>query len=135
MQLTAHCSLAVSFRIYQISGLDRAYGGGFIRRARAIGIEPVLIPLHVPKANAIAERVVGTLRRECLNHLLIVNQRHLRSLLREYVAYYNHARPHQSFEQRAPVVRRSLLPPATRARVVGPSILCGLHHEYERLAA
>ena len=61
-----------------------------MRGARAIGIETVLIPVQAPKANPIAERVVGTLRRECLDHLVIVNERHLRSLLQEYVAHYNH---------------------------------------------
>ena len=114
---------------------DRSYGGDFIRRARASGIETVLIPLQAPRANAIAERVVGTLRRECLDHLIIVNQRHLRSLLREYVAYYNHVRPHQSLEQRAPDDRRPRWPPGTPTRIVERSILGGLHHEYECLAA
>ena len=85
--------------------------------------------------NAIAERVVGTLRRECLDHLIIVNERHLRSLLREYVIHYNHVRPHQSLEQRAPDDRRPRPPPGTRSRIVGRPILGGLHHEYERLAA
>ena len=100
---------------YLIRDRDCSYGGDFIRRARAMGIETVLIPVQAPKANAIAERVVGTLRRECLDHLIIVNERHLRSLLREYVVYYNHVRPHQSLEQRAPDDRRPRSPPGTPA--------------------
>ena len=120
---------------YLIRDRDCSYGGDFIRRARAIGIETVLIPVQAPKANAIAERVVGTLRREFLDHLVIVNERHLRSLLREYVTHYNHVRPHQSLEQRAPDDRRPRPPPGTRSRIVGRPILGGLHHEYERLAA
>ncbi len=120
---------------YLIRDRDRSYGRDFIRRARAIGIETVLIPVQAPKANAIAERGVGTLRRECLDHLIIVNERHLRSLLLEYVAYHNHVRPHQSLEQRAPDDRRPRPPPGTRAWIGGRPILGGLHHEYERLAA
>ena len=66
----------------------------FIGKARAIGIKTVLTAVRAPQANAIAERVVGTLRRACLDQLIIVNERHLRLVLREYVAHYNHVRPH-----------------------------------------
>ena len=71
---------------YLIGDRDRSYGGAFIGKARAIGIKTVLTAVRAPQANAIAERVVGTLRRECLDHLMIVNERHLRLVLREYVA-------------------------------------------------
>ena len=84
---------------------------------------------------AIAERVVGTLRRECLDHLIIVNERHLRLVLRKYVAHYNHVRPHQALELCAPDDRRPRSPPRSEGQVVGRPILGGLHHEYERLAA
>ena len=84
---------------------------------------------------AIAERVVGTLRRECLDHLIIVNERHLRPVLREYVAHYNHVRPHQALELWAPDDRRPRSPPRSEGQVVGRPILGGLHHEYQRLAA
>ena len=104
-------------------------------KARAIGIKTVLTPVRAPQANAIAERVVGTLRRECLDHLLIVNERHLRLVLREYVAHYNHVRPHQALELWAPDDRRPRSPPRSEGQVVGRPIPGGLHHEYERLAA
>ena len=91
--------------------------------------------MRAPQANAIAERVVGTLRRECLDHLIIMNERHLRLLLREYVAHYNHVRPHQALELWAPDDRRPRSPPRSEGQVVSPPILGGLHHEYERLAA
>ena len=78
---------------YLIRDRDRSYGGAFIGKARAIGIKTVLTAVRAPQANAIAERVVGTLRRECLDHLIIVNERHLRLVLREYVAHCNHVRP------------------------------------------
>ena len=120
---------------YLIRDRDRSYGGAFIGKARAIGIKMVLTAVRAPQANAIAERVVGTLRRECLDHLMIVNERHLRLVLREYVAHYNHVRPHQALELWAPDDRRPRSPPRSEGQVVGRSILSGLHHEYERLAA
>ena len=120
---------------YLIRDRDRSYGGAFIGKARAIGIETVLTAVRAPKANAIAERVVGTLRRECLDHLIIVNERHLRLVLRDYVAHYNHVRPHQALELWAPDDRRPRSPPRSEGQVVGRPILGGLHHEYERLAA
>ncbi len=120
---------------YLVRDRDRAYGGDFILRARAIGIETVLTPVRAPQANAIAERVIGTFRRECLDHLIVVNERHLRMVLREYVAHYNHVRPHQSLMQRAPDDLRPRSPPNARGAVVGHAILGGLHHEYERAAA
>ena len=101
---------------YLIRDRDRSYGGDFICKARAIGIKTVLTPVRAPKANAIAERVVGTLRRECLDHLIIVNERHLRLVLREYVAHYNHVRPHQALELWAPDDRRPRSRPGARAK-------------------
>jgi transposase InsO family protein len=68
---------------FLIRDRDRSFGGDFVARARRIGIETVLTPIASPQANAIAERVVGTLRRECLDHVIVVNERHLRHLLHE----------------------------------------------------
>ena len=120
---------------YLIRDRDRSYGGAFIGKARAIGIKTVLTSVRPPKANAIAECVIGTLRRECLDHLTIVNERHLRLGLREYVAHYNHVRPHQALELWAPDDRRPRSPPRSERQVAGRPILGGLHHEYQRLAA
>ena len=125
---------------YLIGDRDRSYSGAFIGKARAIGIKTVLTAVRPPQANTIAERVVGTLRRECLDHLIIVNKRHLRPVLRhrtggEYVAHYNHVRPHQALELWAPDDRRPQSPPRSEGQVVGRPILGGLHHEYQRLAA
>ena len=63
---------------FLIRDRDRSYGGDFIARARRVGIETILTPVRAPNANAIAERVIGTLRRECLDHVIAVNERHLR---------------------------------------------------------
>ncbi len=81
-------------------------------------------------SNAITERVIGTLRRECLDHLLVLNERHLRSVLREFVASYNADRPHRSLalEPPQPAARSGTGPVGSRP------VLGGLHHVYERAA-
>jgi len=109
---------------------DAVSGGDFAARAEALGIETVLTPVRAPRANAIAERVVRTLRNECLDHVLVLNEAHLGAVLREYVTYYNTARPHRSL---------GLTPPQPgERRHTGPirsrPILGGLHHVYERAA-
>ena len=95
---------------FLIRDRDRGYGRDFIARARRLGIETILTPVHAPNANAIAERVIGTLRRECLDHVIAVNEQHLRRVLGEYVQHYNAMRPHRSLsldspEGRSPVQR------------------------------
>jgi len=115
---------------YLLRDRDAVYGGDFAPRARRLGIEPVLTPVRAPRANAIAERVIGTLRRECLDHLLVLNERHLRSVLREFVPYYNADRPHRSLglEPPQPVAQPDTGPVRSRP------VLGGLHHVYERAA-
>ena len=115
---------------YLLRDRDAAYGGDFVSRARRVGIEAVLTPVRAPRANAVAERVIGTLRRECLDRLIILNERHLRAILEEFVGYYNAQRPHRTLGLETPV-------PATRPSA-GPirsrAVLGGLHHTYERAA-
>lgn len=99
--------------------------------ARAIGIETVLTPVHAPKANSLVERVIGTIRRECLDHLIVRNEAHLRRVLHEYLAYYNDARPHQSLALEPPTGSRDLAPRSQRHSVVATPVLGGLHHVYD----
>ena len=113
---------------YLIRDRDAKFGGDFVPRAAGIGIETILTPFRAPQANAIAERVVGTLRRECLDHVIVLNERHLRRLLREYVAFDNAARPHQALDQSPPGGDREHS--ATGTRTVGEPVLGGLHHVY-----
>jgi putative transposase len=117
---------------YLVRDRDRAYGGNFVARAAALGIDTLLTPYRAPKANAIAERVVRTLRNECLDHVLILNERHVRIVLAEDVASYNTDRPHRSLALEPPLpASRSPVPNgAIRSRPV----LGGLHHVYHRAA-
>ena len=87
---------------YLLRDRDRCYGADFVAHARRIGIETVLTPIATPQANGIAERLVGTLRRECLDHVILANERHLRHVLREFVRHYNEARPHQALDLAVP---------------------------------
>jgi putative transposase len=115
---------------FLIRDRDRSFGGDFVTRARGIGIETVLTPIRSPKANAICERVIGTLRRDCLDHVIVLGERHLRRVLREYVSYYNETRPHRSLELEPPAGARELPPSSARRRIVAEPILGGLHHRY-----
>ena len=117
---------------FLIRDRDRSYGGDFIAKAKSIGIETVLTPIRAPQANGIAERLIGTLRRDCTNHIIPLSERHLRRVLLEYVAYYNATRPHQTLGQETPEGPREV---RLAGMVCGEQVLGGLHHRYERVAA
>jgi len=89
-------------------------------------------PYQAPKANAICERFLGSLRREFLDHILILGEGHLHRTLKEYVRYFNHPRPHQGIEQSVPCPSEWL---PHSGRVVSLPVLGGLHHDYRRQAA
>jgi transposase InsO family protein len=115
---------------------DSKYGQCFTQVAKGRGIKVIRTPVRAPKANAICERFIGSVRRECLDHMLILGERHLYRLIGEYVTYFNHARPHQGLDQRIPV------PPeedvcrirGSDQRIVSYPVLGGLHHDYRRAA-
>jgi transposase InsO family protein len=109
---------------------DAVYGRDFRKRARRIGIDAIATPVRSARANAIAERVIGTLRRECLDHVIVLDQQHLASVLSEFVAYYNRERPHRSLGLQTPEWRLRPVAGPIRSRPV----LNGLHHRYERAA-
>jgi hypothetical protein len=116
---------------------DRKFGAAFDAVARGASTRVIRTPILAPKANGHVERLIGTLRRECTDHVLIWGQAHLQRVLDEYRRFYNDARPHQGIEQRRPgafsVPARSPKP-AEGAMVVSRAVLGGLHHEY-RLAS
>jgi transposase InsO family protein len=121
--------------IYLIRDNDRKFGPAFVRGAAASGITVVRTAYRAPLMNAICERFLGSVRRECLDHLLILSEAHLRRALRAYVAYFNGERPHQGIAQRLPVPRETA--PANDApagRVATVPVLGGLHHAYRRVA-
>jgi transposase InsO family protein len=114
---------------------DDKYCRQFALVAKGAGIRLLRTPVEAPKANAICERLLGSVRRECLDHMVILTARHLRRLATEYIAYHNRARPHQGLNQRIPVPPR-LLADSARAgqRVEVFPVLGGLHHDYRRVA-
>ncbi len=112
---------------------DAKYGPRFAQVAEASGIAVVRTPVQAPRANAICERFLRSVRRECLDHLLLLGETHLRRALGGYVAFFNQARPHQGLGQRVPVPG----PPPEQARhgagaIVVIPVLGGLHHTYQR---
>ncbi len=119
---------------YLIRDNDSKYGSAFTRVASVSGIEQLRMAYRAPKENAICERFLGSVRRECLDHLLILGETHLRRTLHEYVAYFNTARPHQGIGQQVPdgVPAHKSVP--KRQPVQGRPILGGLHHSYGRAA-
>jgi putative transposase len=120
---------------YLIRDRDSSYGGGFNGRAAKVGVHTILTPVQAPKANAIAERVVGTLRRECLDHMIIINEGHARRVLREYVAHYNTARPHRALRLETPTGPPARASPPAAGQITARPVLGALHHEYEWVAA
>ncbi|MGH2354119.1 MAG: integrase core domain-containing protein [Chloroflexota bacterium] len=117
---------------------DTVYGGDFRRRATELGMETGLTPVRGPRANAVAERVIGSLRRECLDHIIPLDERHLRTILTQYVDYYNHHRPHRTLQLRTPRPqerpRAGPGSPGPGTSVQSRPILSGLHHVYEYAA-
>ncbi|MDQ2954745.1 MAG: integrase core domain-containing protein [Pseudomonadota bacterium] len=114
---------------YLVRDNDGAYGHVFTRRVRAMGIRDRPISLGSPWQNGYAERLIGTVRRECLDRVLIFGESHLRQILSSYSAYYNQTRTHLALQKDAPLhraVQRS-------GAIVAIPILAGLHHQYVRI--
>jgi putative transposase len=108
---------------------DRIYGSDFARTVEAMRIEEVLTAPLSPWQNPFVERVIGSLRRECLDHVIIWNERSLRRILQEYLAYYHHCRTHLALEKDSPVPRR--VQPLGRGGIIAVPHVGGLHHHYE----
>ena len=117
--------------LYLLRDRDKIYGHAFQRCVQALGIESVVTAARSPWQNAYVERVIGTLRRECTDHVIPLGERHLRRLLGEYVEYYNDSRAHLSLEGNAPQPRAV----ESEGEVIAAPVLGGLHHRYARRAA
>jgi len=109
---------------------DAVYGRNFGARLAELGIGSVRTPFRAPRANSVAERLVLSLRAECLDHLIVINERHLHAILGEFLRYYNADRPHRSLDLEPPRPRE----PTAGNRVLSRPVLAGLHHVYSREA-
>ncbi len=112
---------------------DRIFGREFVKRVEALGMRQVISAPRSPWQNAYVERLIGSVRRECLDHVVILGERHLRWVLQSYIHYYNRWRPHQGLGGDAPERRERELPEA--GSVAEIEEVFGLHHRYTRNAA
>jgi transposase InsO family protein len=120
---------------YLIRDNDAKFSARFAAVAAGVGIAILKTPFHAPKANAFVERLLGSVRRECLDHLLIFGERHLHTVMRAYVAYYHQYRPHQGLKQHIPVSSSlDTVSPPPNGKVSCLPVLGGLHHHYQRVA-
>src|SRR5881296_1891392 len=131
-QLIEACGLEEAPR-HLIRDRDQVYGERFSRQAKTLDVREAVIAPRSPWQNAYAERVIGSIRRECLDHVVVLGEWHLRGILSKYVDYYNRTRTHLSLAKDAPE-SRSVQPPS-QGRVVAVPRVGGLHHEYLRRAA
>ena len=130
-QMVEACGLSREPPRFMIHDRDGCFGAAFDRRVDSLGIKQIRTPVKAPRANAIAERWVRTIRNECLDHRLMFGYQRLQRTVDEFTAYYNRWRPHRSLCQRAP------RPPATditiqsRTSLIAKPVLGGLHHVYQ----
>jgi putative transposase len=118
---------------YLLRDRDAVYGEQFRRRVKGMGIEEVVTAPYSPWQNPFAERLIGSIRRECLDHVLVLSEGHLRRILASYFAYYHPARTHLSLAKDAPDVRP--IEVASVGKIVPLPEVGGLHHRYVRRAA
>jgi transposase InsO family protein len=107
------------------------YGRDFGARLARVGVSDVRTPIRAPRANSIAERLIRTVRQECLDHVVVLDERHLHTILSEFVRYYNKERPHRALALESPVPQLEL---AREGPVRSRPVLSGLHHIYYRAA-
>jgi transposase InsO family protein len=118
---------------YLLRDRDAVYGRAFDRRVTGLGLTQVLTAPQSPWQNPNAERLIGSIRRECLDHVVVFNEKHLLRVLTRYVAYYHRWRTHLSLDMDSPDGRPVQFP--DQGAVVAVPEVNGLHHHYERRAA
>jgi len=118
---------------YLLRDRDYVYGNAFQKRVHSMGIEEVVIAARCPWQNPFVEQLIGSIRRECLDHVIVLSERHLKRTLISYFSYYHRWRTHLSLEMDCPEPR--VVQPVECVEVIEVSEVGGLHHHYERLAA
>jgi transposase InsO family protein len=118
---------------YLLRDRDASYGQTFRDRVEAMGIDEVVTAPRSPWQNPFVERIIGSIRRECLNHVIIFDERHLRRVLSSYFQYYHKSRTHLSLDKDCPETRP--IHPPTAGKIIAFPEVGGLHHRYERRAA
>ena len=116
---------------YLIRDRDSRYSTEVRQRIQSLGMQEILTAPRSPWQNPYAERLIGSIRRECLNHYIILNARHLKRSLSSYFSYYHQSRTHLSLGKQCPFPREAL----QVGKIVAIPQLGGLHHRYERIAA
>jgi transposase InsO family protein len=116
---------------YLLRDRDGVYGSDVSLRIASLQIEEILTAPRSPWQNPYAERLIGSIRRECLDHFIILNARHLKRTLVSYFSYYHESRTHLGLDKQSPSPRQV----SAAGRIVQISQLGGLHHRYERIAA
>jgi len=111
---------------------DAIYGEEVQRRIRNLDIEEVLIAPRSPWQNPYVERLIGSIRRECLDRVIVLNEEHLRRILDTYFDYYHNSRTHLSLDRNAPIERE--VDPPSKGKVISIPQVGGLHHQYKRVA-
>lgn len=117
---------------FLIRDRDSIYGDFFRQRIKHMGIEEVITAPRSPWQNPYVERIVGSIRRECLNRVIVLNERHLRRILSSYFSYYHESRTHLSLNRNSPVPRE--IEPPQCGKVIAIPQVGGLHHRYRRAA-
>jgi transposase InsO family protein len=118
---------------YLIRDRDSIYGAEVQQPLENMGIEEVVIAPRSPWQSPFVERLIGSLRRECLNYVIVLNERHLHRIVSGYLTYYHTSRAHLSLDRNAPVPRA--VEPVSNGRVVSQAMVGGLHHRYYRRVA
>ena len=117
---------------YLLRDRDSIYGEAFKSVVRSLGLRQLVTAYHAPRQNAHVERVIGTIRRECLDHLIVMGEDHARRILEEFVHYYNEDRTHQALGPASPIQAENAQ--AGTKHLVSVPYLGGLHHGYRRAA-
>jgi transposase InsO family protein len=128
-QITEACPWGAEPK-YLLRDRDGIYGKVFKKRIRNMGIEEIKTAPHSPWQNPYCERVIGSIRRDCLNHLIVFNEKHLKSILSDYFKYYHHDRTHLGLSKDTPLERQVQSKPKNGLLVALPRV-GGLHHRYE----